>query len=103
MTELQRAIREELDSKDGAQMLLDLGGDERAQRDRDLTALRRRFDEIPGEIEKESVHLRDRYRNPSARLFPVAVTYLIPRKHILELAEGAHERVASPCRLAIAG
>ena len=70
MTELQRAIGEELDSKDGAQMLLDLGGDERAQRDRDLAALRRRFDEIPGEIEKESAHLRDRYRNPSARLFP---------------------------------
>ena len=43
MTELQRAIREELDSKDGAQMLLDLGGDERAQRDRDLAALRRRL------------------------------------------------------------
>jgi superfamily II DNA or RNA helicase len=88
MTELQRAIREELDSKDGAQMLLDLGGDERAQRDRDLAALRRRFDEIPGEIEKESAHLRDRYRNPSARLFPVAVTYLIPRKHVLGLGGG---------------
>jgi superfamily II DNA or RNA helicase len=88
MTELQRAIREELDSKDGAQMLLDLGGDERAQRDRDLAALRRRFDEIPGEIEKESAHLRDRYRNPSARLFPVAVTYLIPRKHVLGVGGG---------------
>jgi superfamily II DNA or RNA helicase len=88
MTELQRAIGEELDSKDDAQMLLDLGGDERAQRDRDLAALRRRFDEIPGEIEKESRHLRDRYRNPSARLFPVAVTYLIPRKHVLGVGGG---------------
>jgi hypothetical protein len=88
MTELQRAIREELDSKDGAQMLLDLGGDERAQRDRDLAALRRRLNEIPGEIEKESTHLRDRYRNPSARLFPVAVTYLIPRKHVLGVGGG---------------
>ena len=29
MTELQRAIREELDSKDGPQFCLDLGGDER--------------------------------------------------------------------------
>jgi superfamily II DNA or RNA helicase len=88
MTELQRAIREELDSKDGAQMLLDLGGDERAQRDRDLAALRRRLTEIPNEIEKESAHLRDRYRNPSARLFPVAVTYLIPRKHVLGVGGG---------------
>lgn len=88
MTELQRAILKELDSKDGAQMLLDLGGDERAQRDRDLSALRRRVNEIPGEIEKESAHLRDRYRNPSARLFPVAVTYLIPRKHVLGVGGG---------------
>ena len=46
------------------------------------------FDEIPGEIEKESAHLRDRYRNPSARLFPVAVTYLIPRKHVLGVGGG---------------
>ncbi|HEY2168331.1 MAG TPA: DISARM system SNF2-like helicase DrmD, partial [Candidatus Angelobacter sp.] len=88
MTELQRAIQEELDSKDGPQLLLDLGGDERAQRNRDLDALRRRLAEIPGEIEKESEHLRDRYRNPNARLFPVAVTYLIPRRHVLGIAGG---------------
>jgi hypothetical protein len=86
MTELQRAIQEELDRKDGPQMLLDLGGEERAQRDRDLAALRRRLNEIPAEIESESAHLRDRYRNPSARLFPVAVTYLIPRRHVLGFA-----------------
>jgi len=88
MTELQRSIREELERKDGLQMLLDLGGDERAQRDRDLAALRRRLDEIPGEIKTESAHLRDRYRNPSARLFPVAVTYLIPRRHVLGVVGG---------------
>ncbi len=82
MTELQRAIREELEQKDGPQLLLDLGGDERAQRERDLSALRRRLTEIPAEIEKESAHLRDRYRSPSARLFPVAITYLIPRRQI---------------------
>src|SRR5207253_8389937 len=46
MTVLQRAIREELDSKDGAHMLLNLGGDERAKRDRDLARLRRRLNEI---------------------------------------------------------
>ncbi|MFL6314975.1 MAG: DISARM system SNF2-like helicase DrmD [Terriglobales bacterium] len=88
MTELQRAIQEELDSKDGPQLLLDLGGEERAQRNRDLDTLRRRLDEIPGEIEKESAHLRERYRNPSARLFPVAVTYLIPRRHVLGIIGG---------------
>lgn len=86
MSELQRTIREELDRKDGPQLLLDLGGEERAQRDRDLAGLRRRLDEIPGEIESESAHLRERYRNPSARLFPVAVTYIIPRRHVLGIA-----------------
>jgi superfamily II DNA or RNA helicase len=91
MTELQRAIREELERKDGPQMLLPLatGDDEaRAQAQRDVAALRRRLDEIPGEIKSESAHLRDRYRNPSARLFPVAVTYLIPRKHVLGVGGG---------------
>jgi hypothetical protein len=91
MTELQRAIREELERKDGPQMLLPLatGDDEaRAQAQRDVAALRRRLDEIPSEIKSESAHLRDRYRNPSARLFPVAVTYLIPRKHVLGVGGG---------------
>ena len=58
------------------------------KRDRDLAALRRRLDEIPGEIERESAHLRDRYKNPTARLFPVAVTYLIPRKLVRVLPGG---------------
>jgi superfamily II DNA or RNA helicase len=80
MRELERAIREELERKDGPQMLLDLGGDERAQRERDLSSLRRRLNEIPAEIERESAHLRARYKNPTERLFPVAVTFLIPRK-----------------------
>ena len=88
MGELQRAIREELDRKDTPQLLLDLGGDERAQRDRDVAALRRRLNEIPSEIESESAHLRERYRNPSARLFPVAVTYIIPRRHVLGITGG---------------
>jgi hypothetical protein len=88
MQELQRAIREELERKDGPQMLLDLGGDERAQRERDLSALRRRLNEIPAEIERESAHLRARYKNPTARLFPVAVTFLIPRKLVRGLPGG---------------
>jgi len=91
MTELKHAIQEELDSKDGPQMLLPLAtGDDqsKAQVQRDIAALRRRLAEIPGEIEKESEHLRDRYRNPNARLFRVAVTYLIPRRHVLGIPGG---------------
>jgi hypothetical protein len=71
-------------------LLLDLGDDPNAkqQRERDLAALRRRLDEIPEEIERESAHIRSRFRNPSARLFPVAVTWLIPRKAVLEVTGG---------------
>ena len=87
MTELQRAIQAELKRKDDPQFMLDLGGDEpgKQQRERDLSALRRRFKEIPDEIERESAHIRSRFRDPSARLFPVAVTWLIPRKAVLEI------------------
>jgi len=90
MTELQRAIQAELERKDGPQMLLDLGGDEpgKQQRERDLAALRRRFKEIPEEIQRESDHIRSRFANPAARLFPVAVTWLIPRRAVLEVRGG---------------
>lgn len=90
MTELQRAIQSELERKDGPQLLLDLGGDEpgKQQRERDLAALRRRFKEIPEEILRESDHMRSRFANPTARLFPVAVTWLIPRRAVLEVTGG---------------
>ena len=90
MIELQRTIKDELDRKDSPQLLLDLGGDEpgQQQRDRDMAALRRRLKEIPEEIKLESEHLRSRFTNPSARLFPVAVTWLIPRKAVLEITGG---------------
>ncbi|AJZ57238.1 DEAD/DEAH box helicase family protein [Paraburkholderia fungorum] len=90
MTELQRAIQAELERKDGPQLLLDLGGDEpgKQQRERDLAALRRRFKEIPEEILRESDHMRSRFANPTARLFPVAVTWLIPRRAVLEVTGG---------------
>lgn len=90
MTELQRNIQAELDRKDAPQLMLDLGGDEpgRQQRERDLAALRHRLNEIPEEIARESEHIRSRFANPSARLFPVAVTWLIPRKAVLEVTGG---------------
>lgn len=90
MTELQRAIQAELDGKDDPQLRLDLGGDEpgQQQRDRDLAALRRRLTEIPEEIARESEHIRSRFANPTARLFPIAVTWLIPRRAVLEIGSG---------------
>jgi hypothetical protein len=90
MTELQRSIQAELDRKDAPQLMLDLGDDPqgRQQREGDLDALRRRAKEIPAEIEQEAEHIRSRYKNPTARLFPVAVTWLIPRKAVLEITAG---------------
>ena len=91
MTELQRAIQAELERKDGPQLMLDLSGDEpgKEQRERDLAALRNRLKEIPGEMDRESSHIRSRFANPSDRLFPVAVTWLIPRKAVLEVTGGS--------------
>lgn len=90
MTELQRAIQAEVERKDGPQLMLDLGDDSQGkqQRERDLAALRRRLKEIPEEIQRESDHIRSRFANPSARLFPVAVTWLIPRRAVLEITGG---------------
>jgi hypothetical protein len=92
LTELERTIETELRREESPQLRLDLTGgsaDERDQRERDLAALRRRLAEIPAEIERESEHLRSRYHNPRASLFPVAVTYLIPRVAVPEILGGA--------------
>jgi len=90
MTELQRSIQLELTHKDNPQLMLDLGGDDpgKQQRERDLDALRRRFNEIPDEIARESEHIRSRFANPSARLFPVAVAWLIPRRAVHAVTGG---------------
>jgi hypothetical protein len=90
MNELRRTIHEELESRDDPQFKLDFGGDEpgKQQHERDLAALRRRYNEIPDEIEREAEHIRSRFRNPSARLFPVAVTWLIPRRAVLAITGG---------------
>jgi len=87
LRELERAIQNELDDGGMIQLAFDFA-EEQEQRERDLSALRRRLEEIPGEIEEETEHLRARYRNPSARLFPVAVTYLIPQRAVTELKGG---------------
>ena len=90
MGDLMRAIAAELEEERNVQLLLDLAGDApgRQQRESDLDALRRRLEEIPGEIESESAHIRGRFSSPAARLFPVAVTWIIPRRAVLEFTGG---------------
>ena len=77
LKELQRAIERELQADVKLQMEL-WTEDEKNQRDRDEQGLRRRLREIPGEMQREAAHLRARFRDPSPRLFPIAVTYLVP-------------------------
>jgi hypothetical protein len=36
--------------------------------------------QIPNEIAQETATIRARFANPQPRLFPVAVTYLVPEK-----------------------
>jgi hypothetical protein len=79
MKELERAIRLELKESSVVQgSLFNFDVSEKQQWERDRSALGRRLDEIPAELAREQEHLRARYRNPRAKLFPLSVTYLVP-------------------------
>lgn len=52
---------------------------EKEQLERDRGALERRLSELPQEMEREEQLIRARYAQPSPKLFPVAVTYLVPQ------------------------
>jgi len=91
LTDLQRSIThqlEELESTQGLQLFLsgfepsDLAITEREQLERDIDSLRKRLSEIPDEIEREVDAIRRRYANPSHRLFPAAVTFIVPEAYI---------------------
>jgi hypothetical protein len=64
----------------------DWTAEEKDQRQRDLGDLRARLAKIPAELKLETQHLRDRYRDPQPRLFPVAVTFLIPPRAVAQLS-----------------
>jgi len=53
---------------------------EREQLTRNVEALNRRLVQIPHEIEAEKEAIRARFANPQARMFPVAVTFLVPER-----------------------
>lgn len=79
LTELKRSIEAEL--KDPAYiqpLLFDDPEQERFERNKD--AMRARAKEIPDEIKRETEAIRARFADPQARMFPVAVTFLIPEK-----------------------
>ncbi|HMQ33883.1 MAG TPA: helicase-related protein, partial [Chloroflexaceae bacterium] len=85
LEELERTIRGELAEieKPTQQLplpLAEFSPAEREQYRRNLDALRLRLDQIPGELAQETKGIAARYADPQARLFPVAVMFLVPQR-----------------------
>ncbi len=90
MQELERSIREALATKEDKQMQFDWTVEEKQQRERDITTLNNRLKELPAELAREIEHLRSRYRDPQPRLFPVAVTFLVPPRAVVAFNQGGN-------------
>ena len=78
--ELESMIKRELSDPEYQQLEM-FSTSEREQYNRNVTALRLRLKQIPDELEKEVAAIETRYANPQPRLFPVAVTFLVPEKY----------------------
>jgi hypothetical protein len=80
LSALQRHIEAEL-ARAEAPLQLELWSDtERDQRDQDRNNMRVRLAGIPEELAREEEILRRRYADPVPRLFPIAVTFLVPER-----------------------
>lgn len=81
LTELKRAIEAELREPAVTQLMLPAFADaERDQFARNVDSLRARAARIPEEIATETAAVHARYADPRPRLFPVAVTFLVPEQ-----------------------
>jgi hypothetical protein len=85
LEELKRTISAELVEleKPNPQLPLpfeEFNAAEREQYRRNIDALRLRLDQIPGELVQETKGIAARYADPQARLFPVAVMFLVPSR-----------------------
>jgi hypothetical protein len=81
MRELENAIQHELNSPEYQQYELPgFSTEEREQFRANMDALRVRLGQIPAELERELAAIKARYADPKPRLFPVAVTFLVPEK-----------------------
>jgi hypothetical protein len=79
LTELKRSIEKELDQPQDVQLML-FDEPEREQFERNKLALQSRVKEIPAEIERETAAVKARNADPQPRMFPVAVTFLVPER-----------------------
>jgi hypothetical protein len=81
LTELQKAIQEQLNDPLYSQAFLPgFAPIEKEQFERNADALRARLRAIPDEIKRESAAIKARFADPQPRMFPVAVTFLVPEK-----------------------
>jgi hypothetical protein len=79
LEELKKSIDRELKEPEYQQLSL-FDDNERDQFERNKDFLRERSKSIPAEIETETAAIKARYANPQPRMFPVAVTFLVPQK-----------------------
>jgi nucleoid DNA-binding protein len=77
LEELAATIQQELKQPELVQLPL-FSDAEKDQYSRNQRALQARLRSIPEEIERETEAIRQRYAAPQPRLFPVAITFLIP-------------------------
>ncbi len=83
LKELKNSIEAEL--KDPAYiqpMLAGFDDPEYERYERNKDSMRSRVNEIPEEIIRETEIIRARFADPRARMFPVAVTFLVPEKMV---------------------
>ena len=80
MEELARMIREKLDEPEPAQLEFEFSRQEKDQYRSDRIALQYRLEQIPKEIEQETELVLNRFVDFQARMFPVAVTFLVPER-----------------------
>ncbi len=78
LRELERTIQNELKTDIYQLELPGFSDNEMDQVRRNVSALRARLEQIPNEIEHEQASIAMRFADPQPRLFPVAVTFLIP-------------------------
>lgn len=82
MQELERDIRAQFERTDNLQLEL-FSSEEREQFQHNMDSLRARLLAIPAELAREVEHIRRRFADPQPRLFPVAVTFLVPVRNAL--------------------
>lgn len=79
LTELQQSITKEIQNAQQPQQLDLFNPAEKEQFENNRLSLMARLAEIPGEIEEETKLIRAKFHGPTPRLFPLAITYLVPK------------------------